>query len=553
MKALLWLLPALVLPAAGLTVRVLPTPGGPQIHVDGQPVAPRFFWGSMSGGNIQIGEQWADYTFEFRPGIKVDGEGTLHFRFGHLAGRIDVTDVRVRDTQTSEDILAPGSFANAQAFARAWNTWPPAPANTVGKWELAGGALHVSLVEPPGGAWPDFHFYSQQSLSFRADHAYRCTFRARASPGRDIYPAIYRVANGAWTSIGGPAGPFLSQVALARDAGVNLVSFGAPECWGPPEKPNDWSPIDNLCRQIIASNRKVLLVPRVGVDAPDWWLRQHPKALMVYDLDQPGRKSCVSDRAYRADAAAHLEKLCRHLCQTFPNHFAGIHPCGQNTGEWFYEDSWLHPLSGYDPATLAAWRTWLKEQGDPGAQTAPVPSDAERRAHPFGLLRDPAREKRLIEFARFAAQNRKEWGLTKPETFDFLGFTHICGKTKDGRFWLRRITIKKRLRAKLKQVKTELRRRRQWPVREQGRWLASVLRGHFNYYAVPGNIDAISAFRDQVRWLWRDSLRRRSQRHRMTWERYAKIASRWLPSARIVRPHPSVAFAARTQGRSPVR
>jgi hypothetical protein len=424
MKALLWLLPALVSPAAGLTVRVLPTPGGPQIHVDGQPVAPRFFWGSMSGGGLRVGEQWADYTFEFRPGINVDREGTLHFRFGHLAGRVDVTDVRVRDTQTSEDILAPGSFADTQAFASAWNTWPPAPANTVGKWALSGGALHVILAEPPGGAWPDFHFHSQQSLSFRTDRAYRCTFRARASPGRELYPAVYQVANGAWTSIGGPPGPFLSQVALARDAGVNLVSFSAPECWRPPEKADDWSPIDSLCRQIIATNPKVLLVPRVSADAPDWWLQRHPKALMAYDLDLPGRKSCVSDRAYRADAAAHLEKLCRHFCQTFPNHFAGIHPCGQNTGEWFYEDSWLRPLSGYDPATLAAWRAWLKERGDAGAETAPVPGHAERRAHPFGLLRDPAREKRLIEFARFQQREMAD---------HLLALAAACRKGTEGR------------------------------------------------------------------------------------------------------------------------
>jgi hypothetical protein len=160
---------------------------------------------------------------------------------------------------------------------------------------------------------------------------------------------------------------------------------------------------------------------------------------------------------------------------------------------------------------------------------------------------------RLIEFGRFAAKNRKERGLAKPETFDFLGFTHVCGKTRDGRFWLRRITIKKRLRAKLKQVRSELRRRRHWPIPEQGRWLASVLRGHFNYYAVPGNIDLITAFRDQIRWHWIQTLRRRSQRHRMTWERYSRIEKKWLPPARIVHPYPSVRFAARTQGRSPVR
>jgi len=179
-------------------------------------------------------------------------------------------------------------------------------------------------------------------------------------------------------------------------------------------------------------------------------------------------------------------------------------------------------------------------------------SDLRKRFAEFNLELHPDKT-RLIEFGRFAASNRKERGLPKPDVFEFLGFTHVCGKTRDGRFWLRRITIKKRMRAKLKQVKAELRRRLHWPIPEQGRWLASVVRGHLAYYAVPGNIDSVSAFRDQVRWLWRQSLRRRSQRHRMTWAHYNRIAERWLPSARIVHPHPSVRFAARTQGRSPVR
>jgi len=179
-------------------------------------------------------------------------------------------------------------------------------------------------------------------------------------------------------------------------------------------------------------------------------------------------------------------------------------------------------------------------------------SDLRKRFAEFNLELHPDKT-RLIEFGRFAASNRKERGLPKPDVFEFLGFTHVCGKTRDGRFWLRRITIKKRMRAKLKQVKAELRRRLHWPIPEQGRWLASVVRGHLAYYAVPGNIDSVSAFRDQVRWLWRQSLRRRSQRHRMTWAHYSRIAERWLPSPRIVHPHPSVRFAARTQGRSPVR
>jgi RNA-directed DNA polymerase len=161
---------------------------------------------------------------------------------------------------------------------------------------------------------------------------------------------------------------------------------------------------------------------------------------------------------------------------------------------------------------------------------------------------------RLIEFGRYAARNRENRGLPKPETFDFLGFTHACGKTrKTGRFALKRVTSKKRLRAKLREVKTELMRRRHDPVPDQGRWLASVVRGHSNYYAVPGNIDAVAAFHNQAVRHWRRALRRRSQRTRLTWERMKRLDRRWLPTDRILHPWPDVRFDAKTRGRSPVR
>jgi RNA-directed DNA polymerase len=164
-----------------------------------------------------------------------------------------------------------------------------------------------------------------------------------------------------------------------------------------------------------------------------------------------------------------------------------------------------------------------------------------------------AEKTRLIRFGRFAAQQRKERGLGKPETFQFLGFTHICGKTKAGRFKLKRITDKKRMRAKLSKVKAELIRRRHLPIPDQGRWLASVLRGHCNYYAVPDNSAAINAFRFRIIGHWLMALRRRSQRTRLTWKRMHRLAERWLPRVRILHPLPNDRFDARTQGRSPVR
>ncbi len=186
--------------------------------------------------------------------------------------------------------------------------------------------------------------------------------------------------------------------------------------------------------------------------------------------------------------------------------------------------------------------------------------DAERfwaelrdRLATFGLELN-AEKTRLIEFGRHAARDRKARGLGKPETFQFLGFTHVCARTrKSGRFKLKRITDSKRVRAKLHALKGEMRRRMHLPIPEQGRWLARVLAGHYNYYAVPDNIEALNAFRKGLIRHWLRSLRRRSQRSTMTWERMWRLADQWLPQPRIRHPWPEQRFAARTQGRSPVR
>jgi hypothetical protein len=163
----------------------------------------------------------------------------------------------------------------------------------------------------------------------------------------------------------------------------------------------------------------------------------------------------------------------------------------------------------------------------------------------FGLELHPDKT-RLIEFGRHAARLRQTRGLGKPETFDFLGFTHICATSKSGRFWLRRITISKRMRAKLHEVNDQLKLRWHQPIPVQGQWLRSVLQGHAAYYAVPGNTDAVSAFRYHMTQHWYKALRRRSQRTRVNWARMNRIATRWLPQVRVRHPFPEVRFAART-------
>lgn len=160
---------------------------------------------------------------------------------------------------------------------------------------------------------------------------------------------------------------------------------------------------------------------------------------------------------------------------------------------------------------------------------------------------------RLIEFGRFAAQNRNRQGKGKPETFDFLGFTHICGKTRKGQFTVLRHTIAKRMRAKLQELKRELRRRLHWPVPVVGKWLRVVLLGHYRYFGIAGNYRKTGAFRYHLSLLWFRTLRRRSQRYRLNWERMDRLIGRWLPRPRICHPYPDFSLYVNTRGRSPVR
>jgi len=166
--------------------------------------------------------------------------------------------------------------------------------------------------------------------------------------------------------------------------------------------------------------------------------------------------------------------------------------------------------------------------------------DLEERLAQFALSLHKEKT-RLIEFGRFAETDRKNRGDGKPETFDFLGFTHYCTRTrKTGAFALGRKTIAKRMRGKIKEVRGTLRRMWQQPIERQGQWLGAVLRGYYNYYGVPGNTHRMGVFRQEVAKAWLGILRRRSQKgHRLKWSRFATWTDRWLPKVRVTHPYPN--------------
>ncbi len=221
----------------------------------------------------------------------------------------------------------------------------------------------------------------------------------------------------------------LHAIELARKQGVDLVSWCGIDTWitRPGEEP-DYSWIDGEIEKVLARNPEALLIPRVSVGTPDWWLEEHPDAIMLFKKLENGKwvdsrevvwiggrgmPSVASEEWRRASGEA-LRKLVSHLEEKFGDHIIGYHPCGQNTGEWFYNDSWEGKLNCYEPAFEKAFRKWLKEKygkeealrrawGEPDItfDTVTLPTPEERMSASFGFFRDPKKERKLVDFHEF--------------------------------------------------------------------------------------------------------------------------------------------------------
>jgi hypothetical protein len=448
----------------GLTVRVDPAAGAPRLVVNGQPVRSRMFWGAPGTSPIEVGTDWKDHAFEFH--ARGDAENaTLHIRFGQAPGDtwIDSFTITDQDDPAHPVLLLNDDFESGD-FRPNWTHWPTGPANTVGTVDVvrsAGtdgetSALHVGIRPPRDEVWPDFHIYTHPRMRLVKGHRYAVTFRAKASAARSLTIAVYRPGTH-YTMLGGPGDRFASQIRLAAQAGVDFVSFPVGLPWPRPGEEVDWSDVDAAGQMVLDANPRALLLPRIGMEVPAWWGQEHPDEMMRWeDGSTQLAQACVASPLYLRDAAERLSALVTHLEARFGSHVAGYHPCGQNTGEWFYKDTWLPLLSGYAPADERAWRSWLSatypddaairlawHRDDLTRATAPVPSAAERHASTTGTFRDPRRERHLIDWARFqqesmaacvtnlAAAVRHASGGRKLVVF-FYGYVHEFGTVANG-------------------------------------------------------------------------------------------------------------------------
>ncbi len=407
--------------SAELTVRVAVHNGAPRILVNGKPVRARMFFGGPGSSPISVGPEGKRIEFEFVASSSAPGDGTMHFRFGQRAGDIWIDNVEVRDGESGAVVLPRATFESGRtSLDKDWVVWPFGERNTVGAVEVSadGGegnsaAMHVRLREPVSGPWPDFHIYRIPNLQIERGRTYKVSLWCRADPPRMLSVNFYRPGP-TFIHLGGPPSRYESQIRLAADADVHFVSFIVPTPWPRPGEAEDWTAVDAECDRVLKANPRALLLPRFGLDPPSWWAQEYPEAMMVWENGVRRHTAVPASPRYRTDAAARAAALVAHLESRYGDHMAGYHPCGQNTGEWFYEETWGSLLNGYAPADQAGFRDWLRRRyrsdanlqaawKDPEARLADVvvPPPAVRRAAPNGVLRDPASERMLVDFAEY--------------------------------------------------------------------------------------------------------------------------------------------------------
>ncbi|MEI9896189.1 MAG: beta-galactosidase [Chthoniobacter sp.] len=453
---------AIPLRAAELTARVESPNGAPRIVINGKPMRARMFFGAPGSSALPIGPEWQHIDFEFTATGDA-GTGTMHLRFGHGAGEVFLDQIQVTDIGEKRDLIPQCDFEGGQRdFDHDWTSWPLGAPNTVGKIAVepqaghgGGGGLHVTLTEPPGGGeWPDFHIYHLPTLRITEGHRYHLQMWVRGLPARSLSVEFYQPGK-PFIHVGGPADPFPDQIKMAAEAGVHFVSFPTGLPWPKPGEPANYDREDAACRTVLAANPQALLIPRIPMNPPEWWQTAHPDEVMQWE-DGHRAAAVPASPAYRHDAAERLAALVAHLEEKFGDHIAGYHPDGQNTGEWFYEDTWKRPLNGYAPADLREWRQWLKvhyENDDAlrGAwndsaatlATAAVPTAAARHAAPAGIFREPVKEQALIDWAEFQQQAMadcvralahaaRQASAGKKLVLFFYGYLHEFGSVPNG-------------------------------------------------------------------------------------------------------------------------
>ncbi len=407
--------------AAPLTVRVESRSGAPRILVNNKPVRARMFYGQPQGGLISVKAAAQMVEYEFTASQTAEEIATMHLRPGQVAGDMYVDNIKVVDVATGEDVIPVCDFEGGLAsFTDTWGVWPQAENNTVGQITVepnvgqnGSAGLHLKIKNPPTTAWPDFHMYYTGKMNIIQGRSYKVSFWVNSNTERALKTEFYRPGD-AYTMLGSPPGHFESQVKLAAAAGVDFVSTGIALPWPKPGQPEDWRPAEAILNIAIKANPNVLLIPRIYITAPNWWYEEHPDEQMKWESGIHTPIGSPASDLFKREASIKLKNLIEHLESVMGERIAGYHLNGQNTGEWFYMDSWERPLNGYSECDKQSFRRWVTakyktdaslrkawNQSDASLATVEVPSAQTRHSNPGGIFRDPMTERQVIDFVEF--------------------------------------------------------------------------------------------------------------------------------------------------------
>ena len=429
----------------GPELRVRQTAGGPRLFRDGEMIRPRFAYVSFGTGATPIGADWTKAELPFvLPRSFARLQIQMRFPQPSETGDVSLRGLSIRRADGKPlDCAINGSFGSDAAFAKTWR-------QTVG---IGGGPalclpqnldrVSVKPNEHPfpskyaDGVWtttlspwddktrpPDYTLVSSY-FGLEADVEYVLSYEARSTVVDSVLPSLYSVSEDERRYSFIPMGtnsPAVSTLRYAAAVGVHPTLYCPPDNRYP--EGEDWRWNDLYCDQLVKADPQVLLIPRLKIDAPEWWLKTHPDARMKNEKDEWISQSSVASRDYREDTLRYLARFLRHMCERYPQNFGGIQPVGQSTSEWFYQGSQVK-MTGYGPSTREAFRRWLKEHGRAGWETAEVPSPERRRAKAEGsVFVDPVAQADVLDFNRFL----------QDDMADFLGDVFaLCRRLTKGR------------------------------------------------------------------------------------------------------------------------
>lgn len=404
-------------------VQVKPYLGSPTIFLDDKPTSPLMFFGWAGGGGpttLHLTTEWQQFAITVTAPETTDGDAGIHFRVGGGGpGTVWVDDVRVYPGPKADNpptnFVRQGDFEGTRdEVSRAWSFFQADYASAKATWELdpqvkVSGRQGLRIdIENAGENTMHLHWY-QKGYRVTQGQQYTYSLWMKADKPRTADFMMLHIPE-PWTVYGSSEPPYVQQVKKAAAANVHIHSFGIPLPWPKPGEQPSFTGVDAAIDMTLRADPQALLLPRFGMEPPGWWSEQHPGDRMLFD-DGKTQSISMASESWRLEMQQHLRALVRHCEEKYGDHMLGYHPCGQHTGEWFYERSWEPRLSDFSPAMQLGFRNWLQRRyvtdaalqqawHDPQATlaTATIPPAERHLRTTLGFFRDPQTERPVIDY-----------------------------------------------------------------------------------------------------------------------------------------------------------